>query len=100
MKLVDSLQLLILQLLKKFHQNIFKKCGGGRRFSGTDPGKIANFQISIIVKNGAEAEYFANFCNVVLFDAVYHNYHVWLKNVLQIQFCRDFLDFDQFCRLS
>ena len=28
-------------------------------------------------------EYFANFfCNVVLFDAFYHKYHVWMENVL------------------
>ena len=34
---------------------------GGRQFSGTDPGKIANSQILIITKKGAEVEYFANF---------------------------------------
>ena len=56
-----------------------------RQFSGTDPGKIANFQISIVVEKGAEVEYFANFfCNVVLFHTFYHNYHVWMENVLQI----------------
>ena len=51
----------------------------------TDPEKITNSQISIITKKGAEVEYFANsFCNVVLFDAFYHNYNVWMENVLQI----------------
>ena len=59
--------------------------GGGRQFSGTDSGKIANSQISIIAKKGAEVEYFANFfCNVALFDAFYHKYHVWMENMLQI----------------
>ena len=48
-----------------------------RQFSGTDQGKIANSQTSIIAKKGAEVEYFANFfCNVVLFDAFYHKYQV------------------------
>ena len=51
----------------------------------TDPGKIANSQISIIAKKGAEVDYFANFsCNVVLFDAFYHKHHVWMENMLQI----------------
>ena len=51
----------------------------------TDPGKIVNSQISIITKKGAEVEYFANFfLNVVLFDAFYHKYHVWMENMLQI----------------
>ena len=37
------------------------------------------------MKKGAEVEYFANvFCNVVLFDAFYHKYHVWMENELQI----------------
>ena len=57
----------------------------GRQFSGTDPGKVANSQISIITKKGAEFEYFANFfCNVVLFDVFYHHYHVWVEIVLQM----------------
>ena len=51
----------------------------------TNPGKIANSQISTIAKNGAGVEYFANFfCKVALFDAFYHKFHVWMKNVLQI----------------
>ena len=58
---------------------------GRRQLSGTDPGKIANFQISIIAKKGAEVEYFANFFgNEELLDAFYHKYHVWMENVLQI----------------
>ena len=75
-----------MQLLKSFIEiGYFEKCGGARQFSGTDSGKIANSQISIIAKNGAEVEYFANFpSNVVLFDAFYHKYHVWMENVLQI----------------
>ena len=37
-------------------------------------------------------EYFANFfCNVVLFDAFYHKYHVWMENALQINFIAIFL---------
>ena len=98
MKLLDFLQLLILQLLKKFHWNILKNEGAG---DNSDPGKIANSQMSIIAKKGAEAENFANvFCNVVLFDAFYHKYHVWMENVIQSSFYRDFLDFGQFCRSS
>ena len=72
-----------MQLLKKFHRNILKMRGGGRQFSETDPGKIANSLTSIIAKKG-EVEYFSNFfCNVALFDAFYQNYHVWMENVLQ-----------------
>ena len=44
MKLLDFLQLLIVQLLKKFHSNILKNEGAGDNFLGTDPGKIANSQ--------------------------------------------------------
>ena len=41
--------------------------------------------ISIIAKKGAEVDYFAIFSrNVVLFDAFYHKYHVWMENMLQI----------------
>ena len=37
-------------------------------------------------------ECFANlFCNVVLFDEFYHNYHVWMEKVLQINFITIFL---------
>ena len=72
-------------VLKKVSLKYFEKSGGGRQFSGTDPGKIANFQTSIMAKKRAEVQYFANFfCNEVLFDAFYHKYRVWLENVLQI----------------
>ena len=67
---------------------------GGGQFSGTDPGNIANSQISIIVKKGAKLQYFANLlCSEVLFDVFHHNYHVWMDIVLQIKFNRDFPDF-------
>ena len=70
---------------QKVSWKYFEKRGGGRQVSRTDPGKISNSQISISAKKGAEVEYFADFlCNVVLFDAFYHNYHVLMKNVLQI----------------
>ena len=32
----------------------------------------------------------------MLFDAFYHNSHVWVANVLQIEFYRDFPDFVNF----
>ena len=60
---------------------------GVTQFSVTNPGKIAHSKISIMAKKGVEVECFANvLCNVVLFDASYHNYHVWMENVLQIEF--------------
>ena len=49
----------------------------GRQFFGTDPGKFANFQISIIAEKGAEFDYFSSFfCSIVLFDAFHDKYHV------------------------
>ena len=58
---------------------------GVRQSSGTDPGKIGNFQISIIAEKGAEFKYFANFFRLeVLFDVFYNNYHVCMEIVLQI----------------
>ena len=83
MKLFDFLQLLIVQLLKKFHRNILKNEGVGDNFLGLT---LEKSQIlTIIAKKGAEMEYFATFfCNVELFDAFYHKYHVWMENVLQI----------------
>ena len=58
---------------------------GRRQYSGTDPGEIANSQISIIAKKGVEIEYCAKLlCNVVLFDVFYHSVYVWMETVLQI----------------
>ena len=85
MKLLDFLQLLIVQLLKKFHQNILKNEGAGDNFLELTQEKSQILKSQLSRKKGAEVEYFANFfCNVVLFDAFYHKYHVWMENVLQI----------------
>ena len=59
--------------------------GEGRQLSGTDPGKFANSQISIIAKIVAKFQYFANsFCSVVLFDLFFHNFHVLMEIMLLI----------------
>ena len=57
--------------------------GAGSRFSETDLAKIANSQISIIAKKGAGWNILQISFAMVLFDALYHNYHVWMKIVLQ-----------------
>ena len=72
---------------------------GREKISGTELGKIANPQISIIAKIVATFEYFANFFrSIVLFDD--HNNNVWMEIVLQFQFYGDFSDSGQFCLFS
>ena len=63
-----------------------------RQFSGTDPGNIANSQVSIIAKKGAEDEFFSNFfCNVVLLEVFYHNYMFGWKLCSKLNFNAIFL---------
>ena len=68
--------------------------GEGNHFSGRDPVKISNSRISVFAEKVARLQYFAKlFCNVLLFDVTYHNYHVWMEIVLQIQSYRSISDF-------
>ena len=46
MKLLDFLQLLIVQLLKKFHENILKNEGAGDNFLGLTKSQILKSQLS------------------------------------------------------
>ena len=63
---------------QKFYQEILANEGGGQ-FSGTDPGKKANSQISIVAGKSSKLQYFANFFRRVVFlDAFYHDYRVWM----------------------
>ena len=69
MKLFDLCCYLIAHPLMSFI-GILKQVRG-RHFSGTDPDKIANSQISIFVGEVENLQYFANFfCKVVLFDVL------------------------------
>lgn len=83
MKLLDFAELLpIMQLLVKFHWNIFASEREGDNFLNLN---IANSWMSIFVTKVATLQYFANFfCGVVLFDAGYVNSRVWIEIVLQI----------------
>ena len=56
---------------------------GGRQFSGTQPLKIANSQISFSQKSRELL--------LVLFNLIHKNSLVWMKVVLQSVFCHNFL---------
>ena len=65
-KLLDFLQLTIVQLLRKFHRNILFNEGKGGDFLGRSLESSQNSQTSIIGKKGAKFEYFVNFfCSIV-----------------------------------
>ena len=85
MKLLDFLQLPIVQVLRKFHGNILTNEGEGDNYLGLTLEKSQVLKSQIIVENVAKFQYSVNFfCGVVLFHAFNHNYHVWMENVLQI----------------
>ena len=84
MKLLDFLQLPIVQLLRKFHPNISTNEGEGDNVLGLTL-IIASPQISIIAQKVAKFQYFADFfCSVLLFDIFHYNYHFQMKIVFQI----------------
>ena len=80
MKLLDFLQLLIVQLLKKFHRNILKNEGAGDNFLGLSQEKLQILKSQFLQKKEKMWKFFSNFfCNVVEFDAFYQKYHQLLK---------------------
>ena len=58
----------------------------------TDPGKIANSRISIVAKKDRITILCEFLSQCVLFDVLYHNYHVWIEIELQVKFYRYFPD--------
>ena len=99
MKLLEFLQLPIMQLLKTVIE-YFNKKGEGDNFRTLTLEKSQILECQSSQKKEKNYNILQLFRSVELFDVFYHNHHVWMDIVLQIKFYCDFPDFGHSCSIS